>query len=88
MFKENLKSQNSRNKKDDKGGDSQWSVFSLAMEMGYLIAIPLVVLALGGRFLDEKLGTSPWILLLGIGIAIFLSTYMVYKKTMSVINEQ
>lgn len=88
MFKENSKSPDLEDKKGNKGNDSQWSVFSLAMELGYLIAIPLVLLALLGRFLDKKLETAPWLLLFGIGIAIFLSTYLVYKKTISVINEE
>jgi F0F1-type ATP synthase assembly protein I len=66
--------------------DSSWSAISLAWELGYSIAIPLVALALVGRFLDKKLGTSPWIFLAGILVAITLSSWLVYKKTKEIIE--
>lgn len=63
-----------------------FSVMALAWELGYLIAIPLVVLTLGGRGLDKKLGTSPLLLLIGVVAAIILSSYMVYKKTIDIMK--
>jgi len=63
-----------------------FSVMALAWELGYLIAIPLVALTLGGRFLDKKLGTSPLLLLIGVVAAIILSSYMVYKKTIDIMK--
>ncbi|HBI17587.1 MAG: hypothetical protein UR60_C0026G0007 [Candidatus Moranbacteria bacterium GW2011_GWF2_34_56] len=62
------------------------SVFSLAFELGYMVAIPIVVLALIGRLIDKKLDSSPWFLLLGIIISIIVSTYWVYKKTTDIID--
>ena len=53
---------------------------SFAWNLGYSIAVPLVVLALGGRFLDKKFGSSPWFLIAGILISIAISSYIVYKK--------
>lgn len=88
MFRESSKAPELKNKKEKKEINSQWSVFSLAMELGYLIAIPIVVLALLGRFLDKKLDSSPWLFLAGICISIVLTTYLVYKKTISVIEDQ
>jgi F0F1-type ATP synthase assembly protein I len=75
-----------RNMKEDKKQDS-WSALGFAWELGYSIAIPLVVFTLGGRLLDKKLGTSPWLLLIGLGISIFVTFFIVYKKLMTVINE-
>lgn len=72
---------------ENKKSDAGWSATSLAWELGYSIAIPLIVLAIGGRFLDKKLGTSPWLLLIGILISIFISSYMVYKKTTEIMNK-
>lgn len=86
MFRENLKSEDFKKKEEKKQINSQWSVFSLAMELGYLIAIPLVAMALLGRFLDKKFDSSPWFLLAGVCIAIISTTYLVYKKTISVLN--
>jgi len=87
MFRENSKVPDLKNKEEKKQIDSQWSVFSFAMELGYLIAIPLVAMALLGRFLDKKLETSPWIFLAGICIAIILTTFLIYKKTIKVIDD-
>jgi LPXTG-motif cell wall-anchored protein len=86
MFKEDLKRNNleEKNNKTDK----KMSVFSLAFELGYLIALPLVIFALGGRFLDRKLESTPWLLLLGIVISIFLSGYLVYKKTKAIVDNK
>ena len=66
--------------------DKPWSAVSLAWELGFSIAIPLVVFALLGRYLDKKLGTSPWLLLAGILIAIAVTSWMVYQKTKKIIG--
>lgn len=58
----------------------------LAWELGYAIAVPLVLLALGGRFLDKKLDSSPWFLIAGILISIAISSYIVYKKVIKIIK--
>jgi len=46
------------------------------------------LLAFGGKLLDDKLNTSPWMLLTGIIISIIITSWLVYKKTISVIKEQ
>ncbi|MDP1884490.1 MAG: AtpZ/AtpI family protein [Candidatus Moranbacteria bacterium] len=68
--------------------DNGFSALSLAWELGYSIAVPLVVLALAGRFLDKKLDTSPFLLLAGILVSIFISSYMVYKKTTDIMDRK
>jgi uncharacterized membrane protein YfcA len=45
-------------------------LLSLGFELGYMIAIPAVVGAFGGAYLDKSLGTSPLFILLGIFLAI------------------
>ena len=70
------------NKKNDK----QFSAIGLAWELGYTIAVPLVALALLGRYLDKKLDTSPWLLLIGILVSIALSSWLVYKKTLDILK--
>lgn len=41
--------------------------------LGFRIAMPLVALTLGGRFLDRRLNTEPWFLILGIILAILVT---------------
>ncbi|XLQ19852.1 MAG: AtpZ/AtpI family protein [Candidatus Moraniibacteriota bacterium] len=60
---------------------------SLAFELGFMIAIPAVGFALGGRLLDNKLESSPIFLLLGIFVSILLSSYLVYRKTARIMQD-
>lgn len=70
------------------GNGSTWSALSLAWELGYTIAVPIVVLALLGRLLDRKLGTAPWLLLAGILLSIVASSWLVYVKTIKIISRK
>lgn len=66
---------------------SVFSALSLAFNLGYLIVIPLVLLAVGGRLLDKRLNSSPFLFLTGIILSILISSFLVYKKTKEVIDE-
>jgi F0F1-type ATP synthase assembly protein I len=74
--------------KEKEKSEKPWSAVSLAWELGYSIAVPLVGLALVGRFLDKKLGTSPWLILAGILISILISSYLIYKKTVDILDKE
>lgn len=65
-----------------------WDALGLAWEMGYTIAIPLVVFALGGRFLDRWIGTAPWLMLIGIGVAIAISSIAISRKVKNVCRSE
>ncbi|MFA5133643.1 MAG: AtpZ/AtpI family protein [Patescibacteria group bacterium] len=67
---------------------SNWrQALSLLGQLGYVIAIPLVILALTGRFLDKKFHTSPWLLIIGMFLALVISTFWVYKKTAEIMKD-
>ncbi len=66
--------------------NNSWSALGFAWQLGYSITVPLIVFALAGRLLDKKLGTSPWLLLFGLLLAIITSSYIVYKKTIEVMK--
>lgn len=74
-------------KKSVENGLSLGQAFGLAWEMGYLLAIPLVALALGGRLLDKHFGTSPLFILLGIGLSIVISSILLAKKATKIISD-
>lgn len=63
-----------------------FSALSLAWSFGWNIALPLAVLALLGRWLDKKWGTTPWLLISGMILAIAVSSYLMYKKMMEIIK--
>lgn len=79
---------NERKKEEMDDRRAAFSAMTLAWELGYMISIPLVALALGGRFLDKLWGTEPFLLLGGVCLAILISSYMVYKKTADIINKK
>jgi len=68
--------------------EKSWSAVSLAWQLGYTIAVPLVLFALAGRFLDRKFGTTPWLLLAGIILAIASTTWLIWKKTKELIDSE
>jgi len=74
--------------KEENKNEKSWSAVSLAWELGYSIAVPLVGLALLGRFLDKKFGMSPWLLMAGILISILISSFFIYKKTVDILDKE
>ncbi|MEO8065233.1 MAG: AtpZ/AtpI family protein [Candidatus Doudnabacteria bacterium] len=57
------------------------ALISLSFELGYIIAIPLVVLALLGKWIDNNMHhTLPWVTLIGIVLAIASTTaWLTYR---------
>lgn len=64
-----------------------WQVLGLAWDLGYIIAAPLVLLALGGRLLDKRFHTSPLFLLLGIFVSLIITTIAIYRKTKNIMKD-
>ena len=50
---------------ENKIGENLYAV-SLGLELGFLIAVPLVIFLLLGVFLDRKFGTMPLFLMIGL----------------------
>lgn len=71
----------------NKGKSDIWFALGLLGQLGYIIAIPLVILALTGKFVDKKYGTSPWVLITGMFFSLVISTIWVYKKTLIIMKE-
>ena len=81
-------SKNNFSKKDKyHGKNNTWSTLGLALDLGFIIAIPLVVLSLLGRYADKKLATHPWLFLCSILIALSISMWLVYNKVSAVLSE-
>lgn len=55
-----------------------WYAISLAAQLGFLVVLPLVGFAILGAYVDEKFGTSPGALLLGLALAITVTVVEVY----------
>ncbi len=77
------------NRKDESknvNSENDVSVISLAWDLGWMIVIPIVVFATGGAFIDNNIGTSPWMLLGGIGLSLIVTFIMVYRKIINTIS--
>jgi len=74
-------------KKEDRRSNSAfWQAASLAWELGYTMALPLVFLALAGRFIDRRFDSSPLFLLIGIFLSIIISSIAIYRKAAAILK--
>ena len=67
-------------------------IFSLSLlgQIGLSTAIPLVALGLGGRYLDHRFGTTPYLFLLGLLVAtviIFFTLKKIVKEATASFNK-
>jgi F0F1-type ATP synthase assembly protein I len=51
-----------------------------ALELGYAIAVPLVVFGAAGRYLDGRFGSAPMLFLAGILLALAASVVWLARK--------
>ncbi len=59
---------------------SKSELISIAFQLGFIIAIPVVVFGYLGKWLDEKAGTDPLLTLIGIFTAITFTSIWIYRK--------
>ncbi len=64
-----------------------WMSLNLAWELGYVIAIPLVCLALLGRWLDHRWGSSPVMILVGVVVAFIITSVWLSTKIKELTQE-
>ncbi len=67
--------------KDKKTTIDKWEVVGLAWDFGYIIAIPLVVFALAGKWVDRHYGhETQWVTLIGILLALVTTTIWLVNR--------
>ncbi len=64
-----------------------WTALGLAWELGYVIALPLVIFALVGRWLDHRWGTSPLMILVGVVVAFIITSIWLATKLKEITKE-
>lgn len=72
---------------DQRFAKPQWQALQMVFELGYLIVIPLIVFGLGGRWLDRQLGTSPWLFLGGMVLAVMATTVFLVRKFTKLLHD-
>jgi F0F1-type ATP synthase assembly protein I len=71
----------------ERRNEQPWKLVSFALELGFFIAIPLLALALTGRFIDTALQSSPLFFLLAVILSIVISSVIVVKKVGALIED-
>lgn len=64
----------------------EWSAYSLALNIGFMIVIPILVFGIGGVLLDKYLDTFPIFVLVGFFLAMSSGLLIVYRKSKDIIE--
>lgn len=74
---------------NEKQSDARYWTFGLRIvgEFGGLIAIPVVLFVLAGRWLDGRWGTKPLMIIVGFVVAALVSGLMVWKRSKEISEE-
>jgi uncharacterized membrane protein YfcA len=75
-------------KKQESIKDALWLSVQLVWDMGWIIAIPIVVFGFAGAYADKHFGTSPLLLLIGFALAATLSAIGVKRKLKRIIEKR
>lgn len=74
-------------KKENKNNSVMWQSISIAMQLGYTIALPLVVFAITGRLLDKHYDSSPIFLLTGVVLSLIVSSILTFIKMRRILEK-
>lgn len=69
-----------KNTENNKKSLNKSEMVSIAFQLGFIIAIPVVVFGYFGKWLDQKLGSYPLLTLIGIFSAIIFTSIWIYRK--------
>jgi len=59
----------------------KWELVGFAWELGYIIALPIIIFGLAGKWLDAKMdNATPWFTLSAIILAITMTTVWLTKR--------
>ena len=64
-----------------------WQAVGYAWQFGYTIVIPLVVLGIGGRLLDRRFDTAPWLFIAGVVLSIIVSSVALMMKALKIMRD-
>ncbi|MBI4262021.1 AtpZ/AtpI family protein [Candidatus Uhrbacteria bacterium] len=69
--------------------DRQFMIFGIRImgEFAGLIAVPVILFVLGGRWLDQRWGTGPWMMVGGFVLAFLVSAVMVWRRAKEIGRE-
>jgi ATP synthase protein I len=69
------------------GDKSAWSALAELSSVGFAMVLATVIGLAGGYFLDQWLGTKPWLLLLGLGLGI-AAGFVIFFRSVNRANRE
>ena len=72
----------------DKQGFKVFYVLTMATQIGFLVAVPLILFLLGGIFLDKRFNSSPWFLILSIIVAFIFIFFEVRQFLLPLLRDK
>jgi F0F1-type ATP synthase assembly protein I len=72
---------------NEKKEDEQrvWTAYGLALNLGYMIIVPILIFGVGGVILDKYLGSTPLFIFIGFILAMTVSMLIVYIKMKDIV---
>ena len=65
------------------GDDDSANAGAAYLGLGLQFGLAIILFMFAGKWLDEKLGTSPWLLILGVFVGAGGGFYSIYRKLMA-----
>jgi len=73
--------------KPNQSGGSVFMMLGIVWTIGFMVAVPLVGFALLGRYADKAFNSSPLFFLSGVVISIIVSSILIFRKTMHLMQQ-
>jgi ATP synthase protein I len=70
-------------KRGQQGVQQNWKAFTRPASIGLEFCLSVLVGLFGGRWLDNKLGTSHWLTFIGLGFGIAAGYRAIYRATVA-----
>ncbi|HAG11018.1 MAG TPA: hypothetical protein DCK76_06465 [Desulfotomaculum sp.] len=63
-------------------------IYALASTLGFQVAAPIVIGILGGQYLDSKLGTGPWLMIVCLFLGLAASITGLLRLVENIFGEE
>ncbi|MFA5383639.1 MAG: AtpZ/AtpI family protein [Eubacteriales bacterium] len=63
-------------------------IYALASTLGFQVAAPIVIGILGGQYLDRKLGTGPWLMIICLFLGLAASITGLLRLVENIFGEE
>ena len=67
---------------------NRWAAALRLTGIGFYIAACILIGIFAGFWLDNKLGTRPWLLIVGLVVGLYLAIYGVYRMIRPLMNDK